>query len=394
MKLLYVCHEPLPSPHANTEQIVRTTAALAQHGIEVELFTPRLRGPAVPPPRCETTTVARFYGISPAQLENGFALVTQPVPTLIRGQARLPWHDAVAAVRARRRCVDVVYVRDPFALVTALLSGRQVVFETFRTDLNERAHWAAWRRFCYTRPNLLGAVTHSHLAARGLHAAGMPADRVLVAHNGVDVESAERRPVEDARAALGLPSDRPLVVYAGNVTPAKGLDSLLAVAAALPTFRFVVLGHVPGSEGHRWMEERKAAGGIDNVTLAPRVPPAEVAPYLAAADYLMIPPSARPLVEHRRTVLPLKTFQYLAAGRPIVAPDLPDLREVLRHDHNAVLVPPDHPEEAARALRALAADPERRARLGEAAARAAKQFSWSARGEKIANFLRRAAERT
>jgi glycosyltransferase involved in cell wall biosynthesis len=121
--------------------------------------------------------------------------------------------------------------------------------------------------------------------------------------------------------------------------------------------------------------------------MVPRVPPAEVARFLFAADVLVFPPTAAAL-RAGRTVLPMKTFQYLAAGRAILAPDLPDLREVLRHDANAVLVPPDVPGAAADALRGLLGDVPRRERLAAAALADAARYTWDARAAKIAAFLR------
>ena len=116
---------------------------------------------------------------------------------------------------------------------------------------------------------------------------------------------------------------------------------------------------------------------------------AEVAPYLYAADCLVVPPTDEPLARYGRTVLPMKVFAYLAAGRPILAPRLPDLEEVLTDGITAMLVPPGDVRAAAAALEALLADRTRAARLGEAAKAASVQFTWAARAEKIAAFLTR-----
>jgi glycosyltransferase involved in cell wall biosynthesis len=79
---------------------------------------------------------------------------------------------------------------------------------------------------------------------------------------------------------------------------------------------------------------------------------------------------------------PMKLFEYLASGRPILSSDLPVLREVL-DDEFAVLLPPGDVGAWAAALEALAADPARRERLGEAGRTAAGQYSWKARAERI-----------
>ncbi len=309
---------------------------------------------------------------------------------MLRGNLRRPWHDARAAFGARGAGYDAVYTRDPFSLVCALLTGEPVVFETYRFDLNRKARYGPWRRWCYARPNLLGIITHSRVAAASFRAVGVDADRLLIAHNGYAEETMQpRRTVDEARAAVGLPPNERLVVYTGSTAPTKAVDSVLPLARALPDVRFVIVGHEPEGRDGEWLPRLIRAANLENVTLIARVPPAAVADYLYAADCLLIPPSARPLRTHARTVLPFKTFQYLAAGRPILAPDLPDLREILQGGRNAVLVPPDEPDEAAAALGALLHDPTRCHRLARAAAADARSYTWHARGRTILDFLER-----
>jgi len=83
----------------------------------------------------------------------------------------------------------------------------------------------------------------------------------------------------------------------------------------------------------------------------------------------------------------MKTFSYLAVGRPIVAPDLPDLRELLHHEKNALLVPPDNVEAAAAAIRSAVFDRALGEKLGDAARRDAMQFTWQARAKRFSTFL-------
>jgi glycosyltransferase involved in cell wall biosynthesis len=70
-----------------------------------------------------------------------------------------------------------------------------------------------------------------------------------------------------------------------------------------------------------------------------------------------------------------------------VAPDLPDLREVLRHQENALLVPPDNVEAAVAAIRSAVFDRPLAEKLGSAAQRDAAQFTWQARAQRLSGFL-------
>jgi glycosyltransferase involved in cell wall biosynthesis len=84
----------------------------------------------------------------------------------------------------------------------------------------------------------------------------------------------------------------------------------------------------------------------------------------------------------------MKTYLYLASGRPIVAPDLPDLGEILEDGKNAVLVAPDDVDACAAALTKLISDPHESDRLGSQARDDANLYTWEKRGGRIAEFLR------
>jgi starch synthase len=120
--------------------------------------------------------------------------------------------------------------------------------------------------------------------------------------------------------------------------------------------------------------------------------PADLPAWLHAADMLLIPPSRAPLEQYRNCVLPLKLFSYLAAGRPILAPDAPDTAELLGDGDNALLVPPGVPQAAAAALDRLK-DPALAARLGASAYAGSAELTWDARAEKIHLFLEGALRR-
>jgi glycosyltransferase involved in cell wall biosynthesis len=234
----------------------------------------------------------------------------------------------------------------------------------------------------------LGLVLHSRFAAEAYVRAGVPEDRVLVAHNGFDPPAG----VPDkaaSRARLGLPADRSITLYAGRNNAAKGLDTVLALADLRPEVLFVLVG----SEREGGIE--RAAARRANVRVAPWAEPADLPVWLAAADVLLIPPSRAPLERFGNCVLPIKLFAYLAAGRPILAPTAPDTAELLEHGHDAWLVPPDDPAAAAEGLDRLFGDAALTECLAANALRLSRNLTWDRRAETIERFLReRLAQRS
>lgn len=384
LRIGYTCHDALPSTHTNTQQIIWTLSEVAQLGHTVDLCVPAVRGGDAAD---ASARIARHYGVAGGQL---------PASLRIRPAGRDDASSALAKglfdLRAPSRFAlathDLIWTRDPMALVRAVRTGLPVFFETYRPDFAVAPTFAPWRSAALRARALAGVITHSRLAADAFEAAGVGRDRVLVAHNGHAPSLME--PVYDraaARTRLGLPRDRPLVVYTGHVGPTKGTDVLVALAAALPEVTVVIVGVESDSVEGAWVRTQATAAGALNLLLLPRVELAAVAVYLYAADCLVVPPTDEPLQRYGRTVLPMKLFSYMAAGRPILAPDLADVREVLTDGQEARLVRPGDLAAAAAAVRALLAEPAEVERLSRQAQRAAQRYTWAARAERVTNWM-------
>jgi glycosyltransferase involved in cell wall biosynthesis len=286
------------------------------------------------------------------------------------------------------RGADVLYSRIPVMLGIGQFSPVPFATDHYRPwpDDLPAIRWSF--RLTARDPKCLGVVLHSHYAEQAWRRAGVPGNRLLVAHNGFDPPAA-RLDQAAARALLGLPHDRPIALYAGRINAAKGLDVLLARADLRPEVLFVLVG----SESHGAIEQ--AAALRANVRVAPWAAPSALPAWLSAADVLVIPPSRAPLERHRSSVLPIKLYAYLAAGRPILAPRAPDTAELLQHGAGAWLVPPDRPEAAAEGLDRLLGDAALAARLSAETLRVAEGLTWDRRADTIATFLQaRLAQRS
>jgi glycosyltransferase involved in cell wall biosynthesis len=358
---------------ASQEQTVSTAAALARQGVEVTLILPR--GSA--DPSLDAAAVRAWFGV-----RGDFGLVQRP--------SRWGGEQAVRSTLWIRQLL-----RDPVIAGADLLYSRIPVMLAwpgpyplpFATDLYRPwpDDWPWLRPFvrrAAARRECLGYVLHSAYAAQSYLRSGVPPEKLLVAHNGHDPDRMlPRLGKAEARARLGLPAERPIAVYAGRINAHKGLDQLLALADLRPQTLFLLVG----SEGAGPVEA--AAASRTNVEIVPWQPPGALPAWLYAADLLLIPASTAPLERFGTCVLPLKTFLYLAAGRPILAPATPDTAEMLRDGDNAILTPPNRPHEAASALDRILADPALAARLGGNGARTGEALSWDARAKRIAAFL-------
>ncbi len=119
--------------------------------------------------------------------------------------------------------------------------------------------------------------------------------------------------------------------------------------------------------------------------LGPR-PYAELADNLAAADVLVLPNSGKHVISERFTS-PLKLFAYMASGIPIVASDLPSIREVL-DEGSAYFAKPDDAQDLARKVQEVVSDPNARAKAARAREKV-KEYSWKKRAQKILRDIMR-----
>lgn len=188
--------------------------------------------------------------------------------------------------------------------------------------------------------------------------------------------------VDDPRLApLAAQGDaRPLLVFSGHVAPHKvDLGLLAGIAAARPAWRVALVG--PEWEGGEESPELAALRGLENVTLVGHVPYRVLPAFLHAADVLLIP-----YVRNKatRAVFPLKFFEYLAVGAPVVASPLPSL---LPYRDCVQLA--ESTEQWLSACEAAIADPDR---MRDQRIALARRHTWDVRLREMERELRLAEE--
>lgn len=250
-----------------------------------------------------------------------------------------------------KRAAFVVEIRDLWpAQVVALgvLTSRPLIW------LLERFELAA-----YAAADAVVVVSDGFRA--NLIDRGVPAYKIHTIRNGVTLSEFDPlAPADPAlRARLGAGPGDCLVLYAGTHGISHALPKV-AEAAALLAGQPVHVAFVGGGADKPLLERRVAELGLTNVTLAPAVPHREVPALLAAADITLV--SLRD-VSLFTTCIPSKMFEYLAAGRPVIAAVAGEAAQILR-EAGAIVVPPEDSAALAAAIGELAADPARRAELG------------------------------
>jgi glycosyltransferase involved in cell wall biosynthesis len=213
--------------------------------------------------------------------------------------------------------------------------------------------------------------------------AGVRRDRIVVVPNGADPHDDVERDEDSAGPVR--------VLFVGGFYPWHGVEHLLRAAAALGPaarrLRLQLIGGGPQSDDVRRLAVE--LGIAELVEMPGRVAHAEVERYLRTADIAVAPyPRLNPFY-----FSPLKVFEYMAAGLPIVASDQGQMSAVLEHGRTAMLYPPDDIGRLAEMIRQLAEQPALRRRIGANAHAALKtRYTWGHTAEGILGVCRAAVK--
>lgn len=382
--------------------------ALVLNGHEMHLVAP-----GVPPNEDLSPTYSSHL------FQHHYGLTVEFPITWLPAHARFRGYDfALRAVRfARRLGADLLYTRHPQTAALSSLLGQPTILEIH--DLPQGQGKTLLRTYLKGRgQRRLIAITKA--LANDLNTQ-YALRNSLILPDGVDLSRYRDLPTpETARALLSphfplpsspflLPPSQFTIGYTGHLYPGRGTDLLLALAARLPEFHFLLVGGNPedveklkaqigkGQEANQQTNQpanqptnNSPPPPPPNLTLTGFIPNADLPRYQAACDLLLMPYQRHIAASSGGDIAPylspMKLFEYLAAGRAILSSDLPVFREVLNPD-NAVLLPPDDANAWVNAIRDLHAHPEKRAALGARARQDAEKYTWEARAAKMLDGL-------
>lgn len=365
MKIIYIANIRFPTERAHGAQIAKTCEAFVHAGNEVALWVPRRHTSIAEDP-------ASYYG-----LQAGFPVRRLfTIDSAAWGRVGFFLESVLFAlsvcVETRRAKADTYYCRDEIVVALLSLFGVPVVWES---------HTGAWGLFGkFAARTARRMVVISNGLKDFYIEKGVPASKILVAPDGVDLSAFNvLNSKESARTRLALPLDAKIALYVGGIGREKGTDVMCAAAALLPReITMVIIG-----DGQEKIESLRVR--FPRVLFTGPQPYRELGSNLAAADVLVLPSTALNVVSARFTS-PLKLFAYMASQVPIVASDVPSIREIL-DDDTSFWFRADNPADLASAIRRVFDEPEFAAHKGLRALQEVRQYAWDVRAKRIVDFL-------
>jgi glycosyltransferase involved in cell wall biosynthesis len=323
MKIAYLSSAAVPSNSAHSLQVMKMCQAMEQEGHAVTLVLPSVDG------KTGAADWDRKYGVT-------IRFEIRRVNLLpVLGRRGLAF---AMAGEAARLSPDLVYTRGIDIAWAAARRGLPTAVEIHALPSGWLGPW--YLRMLARNP-AVRLITISRPLEEMLRAGfpGLTGNPILIAPDAVDLERYKNLPSpEKARSRLELRLKGFTAGYFGSLVAGRGVEQIVELAGRLPEVSFLVLGG-DAAAVDRW---KRQTPNRENLRWMGHVPNAELPLYQAACDALLMPYQKAVTVQGRgntaEIMSPMKLYEYMAAGRLILASDLPALRVIL-NETNSVLLP-------------------------------------------------------
>jgi len=376
MKLIYLTHWRFPSEKTMTPLILKTCAHFARLGWEVELWVPRRHNGYKP-----EENIFKLYKISPRFVIRRIACVDAMRFLGVFGFLfMVATFNLSAYLKLHRERDAVLYAHDMRDVILPALTKSPVFIEVH--DFYESSLFFINRFVLKHASGLIvtNTLKIDHIARRY----GFPRECMIHQPNAVEAKDFDTTvSQEDARTQLNLPCGGKIALYTGHLFGWKGVYTLADASAFLPADMSVLfVGGTP--EDRSALQAYIKKHNLPRIFFIPHQTNDKIPLYLKAADVLVLPNTAKE-ESSRIETSPVKLFEYLASGKPIVASDIPSIRDIVS-DREVFFAEPDNGESFARAIvEALKGDPEK----SKTACSLARDHNWESRAEHIDTFIKR-----
>jgi glycosyltransferase involved in cell wall biosynthesis len=379
---LFFTRTTLPQPRADLVQVTNSANAAANLGYSSVLACISKDVSSINPgnwlfpfqPKPAEKHVAEFYN-----LQNKLKIATLPIPWPV-GRVKKKWTDVSTLICKyhlpvhMRPATQLVQTRNWNFAKAAVQCGIPTIYEHNHHDDKK------FEPEIVHSPLLQLAVTVVETVQESMIQNGMPPEKVLRLHSGFNQVFAVRQLQEaDAwRQKLLSSNYQYLAVYSGGLYKFKGVDLLIDVAKDLPYVQFIFAGGDAAKVNH--YETLARDKGAQNIKFLGHLPHDQLPSLLQSADVLLHPHLSG---EEASFTSPLKFFEYMATGTPIIATSIPSLQEFQPPGVVAGWCEPDDPQQFAACLKRVLETHPRKPEGYSNSIDFAQQFSWESRISKI-----------
>lgn len=368
MDIVYIAQSAIPSRTANSIHVIEMCNAFAKIGHNISLYVP---------PSENDDNVQRSYMIS-----SMLKIVFSKNKYYFKKELFFAF-DTVRNVARKKN--SIIYTRDINTVMWSMIYKSPFIYELHQT-LHSLATKHIFRQ-ALKSPDCLGVVFISEALKMLCCENGFREKKMLVLHDGVRQSWIEYF----EKLNNGKKNDKPLVGYFGHLYDGRGIGLILEIALRLKDMEFIIVGGTD-SDIARWKQEAEDKK-CTNIIFYGFVAHNKVPELMGTCDVLLMPYENKVTVSGNKGntveyMSPMKMFEYMSSGKPIIASDLRVLREVLKHEENAYLVAPNDTSLWVKAIEHVISNQVLSRSLGKKAQMDVKEkYTWEVRAKRITEYI-------
>lgn len=372
MKIVYYSDAKIPSKEANSVHIMKMCQAFAKNGNEVILLAPNVN-------LLECDDIYKFYGV-----ENCFKVIKLKQLNIKGGaylyalRAALYIHKIKPDI-AYGRSINICYFLSLISNVRFSLELHQPIESLGKYQVSFFYHISKSKHL--VKLVVISTALKEHLSLKNK----IDKNKIIVAHDGADMPKEETYDI----TLNTIGNERLKVGYIGQLYPGKGMEIIAQLIQKMPNTDFHIIGG-NDSDISYW---KKVVGNVNNAFFYGFVPHNETVAYGKQMDILLAPylnkvygaSSKNSRKENLANWMsPLKLFEYMSLGKPIICSDLPVLREILTNNETAFLCNCNNIEEWIEKIQFCKNNPTIANKIGQNGKNLFNEkYTWNKRAEKI-----------
>jgi glycosyltransferase involved in cell wall biosynthesis len=371
MKIVCWSSSSLPSQTANSVSVMKMASAYSSLGHDVTVIAKK--GDSC----TNGIELFEYYGV-----KKNFEIVRRTYPEVKLGW--IVWGLLMLKIVVKTK-PDLVFARDSFGALLSALIGFNVFFEVHspphgrdKIIYNFLLHLNHVRRIV-----VISRALQDYL----LKQYNIKENKIIVAPDAVDQSWLDMSIDKvESRRQLGYGEGDCVIGYSGSLYHGRGIELIMEIAKRHQLDKFIIIGG-PDEERERFIIIAKSLG-LNNLQFIGYIPNSLLPKYLFSCDILLMPyqrklETANKGPDTSKYMSPLKMFEYMAIGKPIIASNLEIIKEILVEERNSLLVEPDNISQWCNAIEKLKSDSNLALNLGENARDDVIRFTWSERTKRI-----------
>ncbi len=321
MNIFYLSSSTIISQKANSVQVMKMCDAFSKLGHNVVLFAKKNQKEL----NNNLEDIKKYYGINN---EFDIRLIKSSSIRLFGGLEY--GYKVLKTIKELRIKPDIFYGRNLYALINCVHLNKPIIYESHAVPSLGRK---TLEQYLFSKPQFIRLVVINQALfsyyKNNFKIFIKHPEKLCLAPDGAGINYNIR---------TNIINKIPIIGYAGSLYPGKGIETIIKIANKLPEYKFVVAGGTP--------QQINQFNENNNITFKGYINPSNIPEFLSSCDILLAPYSNKVYSEILKKInivnwmSPLKIFEYMASKKPIIASNLPEIKEILEDKKTAYLV--DH----------------------------------------------------